>query len=161
MDNNFVAARAAIVAFFTALGSFLGWKGIMLLVWVVLMALDWISGTFAAMKAGEWSSQKAREGAWHKGGAVLVVIVAVLADVIMTVICGNIPVLGITWPDVILPLVVAWYILTELGSILENAIKLGANPPAWLAKILKAGLDAVEYIGENNAELSGKTEANE
>ena len=47
---------------------------------------------------------------------------------LMLVICGNIPVLNITWPGMILPLVLAWYIITELGSILENAIKLGAPP---------------------------------
>lgn len=148
MNDNLVTAKAAIVATITAIGAFLGWKGIMLLVWVVLMALDYISGTFAAMKAGEWCSAKAREGAWHKGGAILVVIVAAIADGIMLVICGNIPVLNIEWPGIILPLVLAWYIITELGSILENAIKLGANPPAWLAKILKTSLAAVEAVGD-------------
>lgn len=150
-EANLTAARAAIVATISAIGTFLGWKGIMLLVWVVLMALDYISGTFAAMKAGEWASSKAREGAWHKGGAILVVIVAAIADGIMLVICGNIPVLEITWPNVILPLVLAWYIITELGSILENAIKLGANPPAWLTKLLKASLSAVEAVGDRTA----------
>lgn len=148
MDERLFTIKAAIVAAASALGTFLGWKGLMLLTWVLLMALDWISGTFAAMKAGEWTSQKAREGGWHKGGAILVVIVAVIADLIMLVICGNIPILEIEWPNVILPLVLAWYILTELGSILENAMKLGANPPAWLAKILKGSLSAVDAVGE-------------
>lgn len=157
MSENLVAAKAAIVAAMTAIGAFLGWKGIMLLVWVVLMALDYLSGTFAAAKAGEWCSSRAREGAWHKGGAILVVIVAAIADGIMLVICGNIPVLDITWPSVILPLVLAWYIITELGSILENAIKLGANPPVWLTKLLKAGLAAVESVGDKAAD-SGDAE---
>lgn len=148
MNENLTTVKATIVAGVTALGAFLGWKGIMLLVWVLLMALDYISGTFAAMKAGEWCSSKAREGAWHKGGAILVVIVAAIADCIMLVICGNIPVLNIAWPSIILPLVLAWYIITELGSILENAIKLGANPPSWLKKILQTSLAAVEAVGD-------------
>lgn len=159
MDEKLFAIKAAIVTACSALGAFLGWKGLMLLTWVVLMALDWISGTFAAMKAGEWTSKKSREGAWHKGGAVLVVIVAVIADLIMLVICGNIPLLDITWPNIILPLVLAWYILTELGSILENAIKLGANPPTWLSRILQNGLEAVEAVGEaaqNGMEHAGE-----
>lgn len=158
MNENLVAAKAAIVAVVSAVGAFLGWKGIMLMVWVTLMALDYISGTFAAMKAGEWCSSKAREGAWHKGGAILVVIVAAIADGIMLVICGNIPVLHINWPGMILPLVLAWYIITELGSILENAIKLGANPPTWLTKILKTSLQAVESVGDAAAEEKTKTE---
>lgn len=67
---------------------------------------------------------------------------------LMLVICGNIPVLNITWPGMILPLVLAWYIITELGSILENAIKLGANPPAWITKILAVSLKTVEGAGD-------------
>ena len=158
MDERLFAFKAAIAAVCSALGAFLGWKGLMLLTWVLLMALDWLSGTFAAMKSGEWCSQKSREGAWHKCGAIVVVIVAIIADLIMQVICGNIPLLGIEWPAVILPLVLAWYILTELGSILENAIKLGANPPAMLTKILKGGLAAVEAVGDAAAEEKTKIE---
>lgn len=148
MNDTLLTTKATITAFFTAVGMMLGWKGIMALAWAALLALDYITGTFAAMKAGEWCSKKAREGAWHKAGAMIVVIVAAIADGIMLVICGNIPVLNITWPGMILPLVLAWYIITELGSILENAIKLGANPPAWLTKILAASLKAVENMGE-------------
>lgn len=148
MYENLDAAKAAIVATITALGAFLGWKGILVMAWVVLMAMDYLSGTFAAMKAGEWNSSRAREGAWHKGGAILVVLVAGIADMILLVICGNIPVLDIVWPGWILPLVLAWYIITELGSILENAIKLGANPPSWLSKILLNTLHAVDSAGD-------------
>ena len=148
MNDTLLTTKATIASFFTAVGTMLGWKGIMALAWAALLALDYITGTFAAMKAGEWCSKKAREGAWHKAGAMIVVIVAAIADGIMLVICGNIPVLNITWPGMILPLVLAWYIITELGSILENAIKLGANPPAWLAKILAVSLKAVDGVGE-------------
>lgn len=76
------------------------------------------------------------------------VVVAAIADGIMAVICTNIPVLGISWPGIILLLVLAWYIITELGSILENAIKLGAKVPDWLIKLLKASLKAVDTAGD-------------
>lgn len=148
MNETVLTTKAAITAFFAAIGALIGWKGIMILAWAVLMAMDYLTGTFAAMKAGEWCSKKAREGAWHKLGAIVVIIVSAIADGIMLVICGNLPVLNITWPGLILPLMLAWYILTELGSILENAIKLGANPPAWLTGILAAGLKAVEGAGD-------------
>lgn len=144
MNETFLAAKAAITAFFAAVAMLIGWKGIMILAWVTLMALDYITGTFAAMKDGQWRSQIAREGAWHKCGAIIVVIVSAIADGMMLVICGNIPVLNIAWPGMILPLILTWYIITELGSILENAIKLGANPPAWLGGLLAAGKRAVE-----------------
>ncbi len=157
MNENLTAIKATIVAICTALGSFLGWKGIMALVWVLMMTLDYISGTAAACKEGDWNSARARAGLWHKGGMILVVMVAAVADGVMVVICGNIPLLGMEWPGLIFPLVLAWYILTEMGSILENAVKMGANVPAWLVKILKASLNAVDKVGDTTTE----TEPNE
>ena len=148
MENNLMNFKAAIAAFFTALGAFLGWQGIMALVWVIVMALDYITGTMAACRTGEWSSSIAREGVWHKGGMIVVVIVSAIADGVMAVICANLP-LTMVWPGLILPLVLAWYIITELGSILENAVKMGAPVPEWLVKLLKASLKAVDGAGES------------
>ena len=147
MNDTLVGVKAALVAFFTAIAAFLGWKGVMAIVWVAVMLLDYISGTASACKAGEWSSKVARQGLWHKGGMIVVVTVAAIADGVMAIICQHLP-LGITWPAVILPLVLAWYIITELGSILENAVKLGAAVPSWLTKLLKASLKAVESVGD-------------
>ena len=147
MNDNMIAAKTAIAAFFTAMGAFLGWKGIMLLAWVAVMILDYISGTMAACKAGQWCSATARQGLWHKGGMILVVTVAAIADVVMVIIVQYIP-MGLSWPGVIMPMVLAWYIITELGSILENAVKMGASVPNWLIKILKASARAVETVGE-------------
>ena len=133
MNESLVGIKAAIAAFFTAVAAFLGWKGIMAVVWVVAMLMDYLSGTAAACKAGDWCSATARQGLWHKGGMILVVTVAAVADGVLVLICEHLP-LGIDWPAIILPLVLAWYIITELGSILENAVKLGAAVPSWLRR---------------------------
>ena len=151
MNENLMTIKTAIVAGCTALGAFLGWKGVMLIAWVAVMALDYLTGTLAACKAGVWSSETAREGLWHKGGMIAVVIVAALADWIMVIVAAYIP-LGIQWPGVILPLVLAWYIITELGSILENAVKMGAKVPDWLVKLLKASAHIVEAAGQQGLE---------
>lgn len=153
MNENMIAAKTAIAAFFTALGAFLGWKGIMLLAWVAVMILDYISGTMAACKSGQWCSATARQGLWHKGGMILVVTVAAIADVVMVVAVEYIPI-GLQWPGVILPMVLAWYIITELGSILENAVKMGANVPAWLISILKASAKIVEAAGDSGQTIT-------
>lgn len=147
MNENLMTVKTAIVAAFTALGAFLGWKGVMLIAWVAVMALDYISGTAAACKAGDWNSTAAREGLWHKGGMIAVVLVSAIADWIMVLIAQYVPI-GIQWPGIILPLVLAWYIITELGSILENAVKMGAKVPGWLVKLLKASAHIVEAAGE-------------
>ncbi len=153
MEDNLMGFKASIAAFFTILGGFLGWQGIMALVWVAAMALDYITGTMAACHAGQWSSSVAREGLWHKGGMIVVVIVAAIADGIMAVICANIP-LEMVWPGLILPLVLAWYIITELGSILENAVKMGAPVPEWLIKLLTASLAMINTAGDTAADIT-------
>lgn len=151
MNEKLTAMKATIVSILTALGTFLGWQGVMIVIWVVAMALDYLSGTIAACCAGRWSSAVARNGLKHKGGMILVVTVAGLADVTMDVIGGHLPV-EMDWPMVVLPMVLAWYILTELGSILENAIKLGAPVPHWLMKLLAVGLKVINKRA--NAELA-------
>lgn len=154
MEEKLVTFKAAIAAVFTAIGAFLGWKGIMALVWVVLMMLDYLSGSWAARKTGTWKSSIAKDGFLHKGGMILVVLVALLADVVMSIALPHIPILGISWPDVLFPMVLAWYIITELGSILENAVKMGANVPSWLINLFNASLKAVEKVGEEILDTS-------
>ena len=150
MNDKLVTIKAALAAVFTALGAFLGWKGIMMIVWVAVMALDYLTGTLAACRSGQWSSAVAREGLWHKGGMIAVVVVAMIADWVMVIIAEYIPI-GIHWPGIVLPLVLAWYIITELGSMLENAVKMGAKVPDWLVKLLKAGAKVVENAGSSAA----------
>ena len=150
MNDNLLTVKAMMAAFFTTLGAFLGWKGVMLFAWVGVMALDYISGTIAAAMNGQWSSAVAREGIKHKGGMILVVTVAAIADAVMVIIVAHVPI-GLQWPGIILPMVLAWYIITELGSILENAVKMGAPVPSWLVKLLKASADLMEIAGDHAA----------
>ena len=143
MEDKLMGIKAAFAAVCSGLASFLGWQGVMALVWVAAMGLDYLSGSAAACKAGKWSSAEARTGLWHKGGMILVVCVAAISDGVMAVMCDHVP-LQMDWPSLVLPLVLGWYILTELGSILENAVKLGAHVPGWLVQLLQAGKDAME-----------------
>ena len=156
MNEKLTAIKAGIAAFFTTLSAFLGWQGVLIVVWVVAMLLDYLSGSISAAARGEWSSSVAREGLRHKGGMILVVTVAGLADIALSIVCEHLPV-DLTWPVLVLPLVLAWYILTELGSILENAVEMGAPMPSWLTKLLKVGIKAVDSradpeVGKENIE---------
>ena len=157
MNDGMLTVKAMIATFFTAMGAFLGWKGIMLFAWVGVMALDYISGTVAAATNGEWSSAIAREGIKHKGGMILVVAVSAIADAVMVMVVDLVPI-GLEWPGMILPMVLAWYIITELGSILENAVKMGAPVPAWLIRLLQASANLIETAGDNAADNASQTE---
>lgn len=136
MNERLSAWKAGLTALISALSAFLGWKGIAAAAWVGAMVLDYISGTAAACKEGTWCSKTAREGLWHKAGMIFAVIVAAIADGVLALICERLPGMGLSWPGMVLPVVLVWYLLTELGSILENAVRLGATVPQWLTKLL-------------------------
>ena len=159
MNEYLAEIKTGIVLFFSALAAFLGWKGIMAVVWICLTIMDWLTGTAAARKNGTWKSSVSRDGAWHKFGSALVVVVAFMADFIMKVALPHIPVLNISWPELLAPMVLAWYIVTELGSILENAIKLGAPVPTWIVKIFDATLQMANRVGDAAVEALTEKEA--
>lgn len=152
MEMKLLELKAAIAAVFAALGVFLGWKGILALAWVVCMLFDYISGTAAACKAGEWSSKVAREGLWHKGGMIIMVMVSFLVDMIMLAAIPNIPVINIAWPAPVFPLVLSWYIFTEIGSVIENAGKMGAPVPEFFVKIMKVGFKKIDEVVSKQTE---------
>lgn len=154
MDHELLAWKAAVAAFFGVLGDFLGWKGVMLVILVILMAMDYLSGTLQAKKNGTWSSKIAREGLFHKGGIILVVSGALLADLMFAFAIPVIPIgAGFQNPGLFLPLVLAWYIITELGSVLENSVKMGAPVPAWFKKAIAKAGEAVDKAGEASSEF--------
>lgn len=154
-------AITLVLATLTALWGWLGWT---VLLWAACILLDYASGTAAARKAGEWSSAVARDGLWHKLGEIFAVLVAALCDISLNVIMegSGFPVPFEIGP-VITPLVLLWYIITELGSIVENAGRLGAPVPVWLQRSLKnykKKLDADQGVEEVEGEpvYTGKHE---
>ena len=143
-NNIFLAAKTAIVALCGGFTAAFGWLGWLVVAWVACMVIDWISGSAAAAASGEWSSAVARAGIWHKAGMILVVIVAALADCVLAMAVEHLPGLAIDYTTLVLPMVLAWYIFTELGSIAENATDMGAKVPTWLTKLLAASKNAVD-----------------
>ena len=75
--NGIKGTIAAVLGCLTALW---GWFGWLVVAWVVCMLLDYATGTAAALRVGEWSSKVARDGLWHKLGAVVAVLVAAILD---------------------------------------------------------------------------------
>lgn len=145
--------KAAIAAAAGALTGLWGWMGWLVIGWVVCMVLDYITGSAAAGKAGNWTSAKAREGIWHKAGMIVVMMVAALADLLLAIVLENILVVNLPFQygGLICPIVLVWYIITELGSITENAVAMGAPVPPWLVKLLAAGKEAVDKAGDSLA----------
>ena len=148
MTEKIKAVKAALCAAAAAGSALWGGFGALAITWVVCMTLDYVSGTAAALRRGEWCSSRAREGLWHKAGMILAVSVSVLGDLLIGILLRS-GGLALPFDGVLLaPLVTAWYCLTELGSVAENALLLGAPVPKWLRGLLKRGADAVDGAGE-------------
>ena len=145
------AFKAALAALCAALTALWGWFGWVVVAWICFMFIYYATGSAAALRAGEWSSKTARDGIWHKLGSVAAVIVAGILDVVIGHLLGNVPgvELPFTYTVLLSPLVVVWYILTEAGSIIENAGALGAPFPAWLKKMIASMRSKVDQAGDS------------
>lgn len=140
------AAITAVIAFFTALWGWTGWE---VIIWIACILTDYLAGSLAAKKENNWSSAIAREGLWHKLGEIFAVLVAALCDISLKVVAEG---SGIDIPikvgALITPVVLMWYILTELGSIIENCGKLGAPIPKWFQQYVDKSKEAIDKSKE-------------
>lgn len=126
-----------------------GWYGWLVLLWCGSMALDYITGTCAALKEQRWSSNKAREGLWHKGGMVLIVLAAAMTDAAVSLVLRSGVVQFPVDHSIILSVIVlSWYTLTEIGSTVENATHLTTHVPRWLTRFLANAAEKVDAAGE-------------
>ncbi len=156
--NMFLAIKAAVAGAGAAFTAAFGWFGWLIVAWAFCMAVDYITGSGAAMKQGNWSSARARDGLWHKAGMLFAVIAAGMLDLVIWLIVSNIPAITLPWEYTVLlcPLVVCWYIVTELGSIIENAGAMGAPVPKFLRKAIAALAEQLDSEKDSGADQIAK-----
>ena len=128
--------KAALTAVVTGLSAIWGFFGWLVLLWISLMVLDYLTGSMAAAKQGLWKSRAARAGIWNKAGSISVVLVSAATDLLLHTISQHLPTLPLRYTVLLCPIVVIWYSITELGSIMENALSLGAKVPKVLTQVL-------------------------
>lgn len=119
----------------------------------VEMAVDYFTGMLASKREAiehpndpnyGWSSKKGAIGIIKKAGYVFVIMAAMILDYVIAVTAGK---LGFDMPTTAVfgLLVVIWYLLNEMLSIIENAGRMGADIPSWLCNyiaVLKNKIDA-------------------
>ena len=128
---------------------------------LVLMVIDYLSGMAASRvealehpndRSYGWSSRKGAIGIAKKVAYLSVIAVAMVIDY---VIIQTSSVLGVVLPNTMLSLLVTvWYLLNEALSIIENAGRIGAPVPEWLAKyiaVLKNKIDSEGERGDSHA----------
>lgn len=92
-DSVEKAAGVGAIGLWAAMHGWLGW---LVVLYAACMMLDCLTGTAQAIKNGEWSSHKARQGLWHKGGSIIMVFVSVLTDILLGLTLNHIS--GLTLP---------------------------------------------------------------
>ena len=150
MEETLRNIKLAVTGLAGALTAVFGWMGWLVLLWAGCMGADYLTGTLAAARAGQWSSQKARDGLWHKAGMFFVAFTALVLDSLISLVAQNLPVVNLPFEYrfLLTPLVLCWYVVTELGSIAENALAMGAPCPAFLRKALEVAQAGLEAAGE-------------
>ena len=159
MENNVPYIKIWITGILGTLTALWGWFGWLVVAWAALMLADWLIGSAVAAKNGKWSSAKMRAGAWHKGGMILIVCVALAADWLVATMLGNLPgvQLPFTYSVLLGPLVIVWYSVGELGSLAEHGVAMGAPVPGWLVRILDLSKGAIDNVGDT---IAGETAEN-
>ncbi|WP_312444807.1 phage holin family protein [Lacrimispora sp.] len=111
---------------------------------MILMVIDYISGMLAAKKEAiehpnnkryGWSSKKSIIGIYKKVSYILIILVSISTDFMLHKFAGEIGV-NYKYTSIFTLLVSVWLIINELLSILENAGRMGAKLPNFLKKIL-------------------------
>jgi len=149
LAEKFSEVKAAVSLFLGAVSAALGWFGWLVMLYAACMVMDWITGSLAAKRNHEWKSSIARDGIWHKGGSIAIVLVALIADALIGRMVNYLPGLELpfSYSVMICPIVLVWYIVAEMGSILENGIKMGSVAPAFLRKMIAAVQKSVDSAG--------------
>ncbi len=136
------AAIAAFSVYFNALA-------VPLIVLLIAMTADYISGMTAAYISAELSSKKGIQGIVKKLSYMVMVVVAMGVDWLIHNGLGafNINIDCDMWVGLI---VTAWLIINEMISILENLVKIGVPMPQFLIKIVQKLKTSIDNKGSGD-----------
>lgn len=153
--ERFNSVKAVTTFSLAGLCAKFGWLEIQLIIFLASMSLDFVTGSCLSLKNGSWNSKKAKDGIFHKLAIVITFLAALLADWMIGNIMENIPglVLPFTYTVMLSPLVMIWYTLAELGSIIENVGLMGAPVPVFIKKAFHVLKDVVEETGDKLTDI--------
>ena len=152
MKNRIIFLKTLFTGCCTLLANQFGIIGPAMLLFIFLMAIDYISGMLAAKtealthpgnKRYGWSSKRGLIGNYKKIGYILTVLVALCTDFIIFTLLENI---GVHYNTGTLfgLLTLIWFIINELISILENTGRMGVKLPPFIINVLSEIKDDIE-----------------
>jgi toxin secretion/phage lysis holin len=153
------ALQGAVTVAVSWIAARLGVLFVPVILLMVMMALDYVTGMLAAKAEAiahpenpeyGWSSRKGILGIIKKIGYIILVVVAVSLDHILVQAAAP---LGVALPRAIFGLLVTvWLVLNEMLSIVENAGRMGAPVPPWLARCVASLKDKIDQEADKEAD---------
>lgn len=136
MKENINPIIAVLAAALGVASSYLVQLIVPLIVLVIAMLADYGTGMAKAWNAGTLCSRTGIRGILKKVGYLVIVAVAMGADYLLRYGLSQVGV-HINIEFLIAAIVIAWLIINELISILENVAAIGAPVPEFLLKLIR------------------------
>ena len=134
--NNAVGLKAVFSAALATMFIYLSELIIPLIILILAMALDYITGMYKAWMTKTLSSKAGIRGIIKKASYLVIVCVAMLTDWLIAAMMSKVGVpIPVTYA--LGAMVIVWLILNELISILENLAVVGVPVPGFLMTVVK------------------------
>ena len=154
--------KLSVATFLGILSAYLGIATIPLILLLILMVIDYVTGIGVAWMTGTISSRKSISGILKKVGYLAVIVVGVVCDLLIEYAFAAIG-QEIAASYAVGIIIMIWLILNECISVLENLTAMGVPFPGFLKGIVKHLKVATEQTvettakdGENNSEGENK-----
>lgn len=137
-----------VSAVITGLLHYLGIVAVPIIILIIAMIIDYVTGMMSAWLNAELSSKKGIKGIVKKISYLALVAVAMIVD--WLICCGLQQInVDIKYTVFFAVLVAVWLIINELISVLENLAKMGVPIPNFLKKLINRLKNTVDEKGDD------------
>ena len=115
-----------------------------LLLPIIMMGADVLTGWIQASVNGTWDSTKMRKGLFRKSGEIVILVLSYVIQI------------AIALPINIFMFISIYVCVMEVLSVIENLDQAGLPVPAWITKRLKKAMDAMVTGDEETEEKNNR-----
>ena len=148
MQSKDFLQQTFISAVITGLLYYLGIVAVPIIILIVAMIIDYVTGMMSAWLNSELSSKKGIKGIVKKVSYLALVAVAMIVDWLIFQGLQQINV-DLNYSVFFAVLVTVWLIINELISVLENLSRMGVPIPNFLKKLIDGLKNTVDEKGDN------------
>ena len=148
MQSKDFLQQTFVSAVITGLLYYLGIVAVPIIILIVAMIIDYVTGMLSAWLNSELSSKKGIKGIVKKVSYLALVAVAMIVDWLIFQGLQQINV-DLNYSVFFAVLVAVWLIINELISVLENLSRMGVPIPNFLKKLIDRLKNTVDEKGDD------------